>query len=92
MKQKFWNLVKSEMKEKRLTQAETAESCGFNWNTFRGWIYKDIMPVVTDAYIIARYLGVDLEYLVTGKTANQKQKIEKIRSAIQQIDKKLARM
>ena len=92
MKQRFWTLVKSEMKKKKITQMETAENCGFNWNTFRGWIYKDIMPVVTDAYIIAKYLGVDLEYLITGRTANQKTGIPKIRSAVQQIDKMLAKM
>ena len=89
---RFWNNVKTQMRKNKLSQRETAEGCGINWNTFRGWIHKGILPVVTDAYFIAQFLGVDLEYLVTGKETKTMQKIDKIRTDLQKIDKRLARV
>ena len=87
---KFWNNVKAQMKKNKVSQRETAEACGISYDTFRNWIYRDILPVVTDAYFISRFLRVDLEYLVTGRETKTAQKIEKIRSNLQQIDKRLA--
>ena len=92
LENKFWPNVKSQMRKNKISQKETAEGAGINWNTFRGWIHKDILPVVTDAYFIARFLGVDLDYLITGKETKNMKKVEKIRSGLIQIDRLLGRI
>ena len=92
MNSTFWTNVKTQMRKKKVSQQETAEGCGINWNTFRGWIYKDIIPIATDAYIIAQFLDVSLEYLITGKNIKTEQEIIKIRTQLQHIDKQLVRI
>jgi transcriptional regulator with XRE-family HTH domain len=69
----FWGRIKQLLKKKQVTQAEMARACGIPFNTFHGWITKDIYPPLTDAYTIAHVLGVTIDYLVAGKdTAGKK--------------------
>ena len=63
----FWRRVKALIKLKSVTMAEAAKACDLPYSTFRGWVYKRIIPTIFDAYRLARYLGVSMEYLVCGK-------------------------
>ena len=63
----FWMRVKCLLKQKGITQAAAAKACGISFYTFRGWMSKGVIPVVSEAYILARYLGVSVEYLVSGR-------------------------
>jgi transcriptional regulator with XRE-family HTH domain len=62
----FWRRVKTCIKENGITQEETAKACGFSYATFRNWIYKNVNPPLMYAHQISRYLGVSLEYLISG--------------------------
>jgi len=63
----FWNRVKACIKNKRLTQQEVAKGCRFPFSTFRNWMSKNINPPIMYANRISKYLGVSLEYLISGK-------------------------
>ena len=63
----FWNRVKALIKKKGLTQEETAKACRIKFSTFRNWMSVPVIPPVSDAYKLARYLGVSLEFLISGK-------------------------
>ena len=82
----FWNRIKALLKEKDLTQNAGARACGRSLSTFKGWIYKDTIPPLDDAYALATMLGVSLEYLITGNTSTPhpqtKSKNAKIRDEV----------
>ncbi|AEF82426.1 helix-turn-helix domain-containing protein [Leadbettera azotonutricia] len=77
----FWQRVKQLIKKKKATQAEVARVCGFSLRTFQGWIAKDVSPTVTEAYRLAKVLGVTVEYLMSGKDRRIKDIESRIKSA-----------
>jgi transcriptional regulator with XRE-family HTH domain len=89
---KFWDRVKRLSKEKGITRQSAAEACGFSPGTFKGWMAKGILPTVVDAYFIAQFLGVTMEYLVAGKEGRANKQIEKARSLLSRADKELEKI
>jgi transcriptional regulator with XRE-family HTH domain len=67
----FWARVKRLIKNKKTTQEEVAKACGIHLRTLEGWMYKGIYPTISDAYLLARTLGVSMEYLLTGKDKHE---------------------
>lgn len=67
----FWDRLKSEIKRQNTTQEWIANQCGISFGTFRKWLSRKTMPNVDQAYLIAKTLGVSVEYLVTGNKDNQ---------------------
>ena len=67
----FWKRVKLLLKERNLTQAAAAKVCGRSLYTFKGWMSKNIIPPLDNAYDLAQLLGISLEYLITGKINNR---------------------
>ena len=67
----FWKRVKLLLKQRNLTQATAAGACGRSLYTFKGWMSKNIIPPLDNAYDLSRLLGVSLEYLITGKINNK---------------------
>jgi len=63
----FWSRVKICIKEKGVTHQEAARACRFSYSTFRNWMYKNISPPLAYSYRISKYLGVSLEYLISGQ-------------------------
>ena len=63
----FWNRVRTLIKLKAATQGQAAEACGVPYNTFRGWMSKCIIPPMDAAFNLALYLGVSVEFLVSGR-------------------------
>ena len=70
----FWNRVKIRIKEKNLTQKEVSELIGVEYQKFRNWISRNMIIPTNYAYTLSKYLGVSLEYLITG---NGKDKVSK---------------
>ena len=62
----FWSRVKAQIKEKGLTQQETSKACGISFFTFRNWIARNLNPPLMYAHRISQYLGVSLDYLISG--------------------------
>ena len=90
--EKFWTIVKSILKKNKKTQAEAAAACGVKLRTFQNWIYKDLFPTIVDGYNLARFLGVSVEYLVTGKEKDTKIKIDSARYLLKEADNKLKKI
>jgi len=63
---KFWKRVNEEINARKLSRKKFAESLNIPYNTFKSWLYYDRSVEVGTAYVIAKALGVSLEYLITG--------------------------
>jgi transcriptional regulator with XRE-family HTH domain len=93
--EKYWSRVKLLIKRRNTTQREFAKACGISYKTLCGWSYRNILPPLFDGYIIARTLGVSIEYLIEGKDELSKRSLAKIKKAhilLQQVDKSLDRI
>ena len=66
------------IKKKMVTQAKAAEACNIPVSTMRGWMTKNIVPPLEDAWYLSRYLGVSLEYLINGKETDAAVQLENI--------------
>ena len=62
----FWGRVKTQIREKGVTQKETSKACKIPFTTFRNWMSKNLNPPLMYAHRISKYLGVSLEYLISG--------------------------
>ena len=65
----FMDRVESLLKEKRLTQKELAEDLELRRPTLSDWKKNGAVPAGDICIRIADYLGVSVEWLVTGKEA-----------------------
>lgn len=63
----FMDRVESILKEKRLTQKELAEELMLRRPTLSDWKKNGAVPTADICLRIADYLGVSVEWLVTGK-------------------------
>ena len=85
----FWQRVRSLIKEKRVTQAEVAKSCGLAYSTFRRWITKNTIPPLDIASALSDYFGVSLDYLTFGKEKDMSAGIEKALVSLQKTSEQL---
>ena len=88
----FWNRVKQLLKEKKFTQKDAAAACSVSLRTFQHWIYRDLYPTIVDGFFLARFLGVSVEYLVTGKDRRGKDRIDTVRSLLKEADHNLLKI
>ena len=86
----FWNRIKTLIKNKKVTQEITAKACRISYNTWRGWVSKNIIPHVIDCIRIAKYLDVSLDFLLTGKERNSQAKIAELQALLEKASKKLS--
>ena len=71
----FWKRIKTLIKEKGVTQETAAKACRLSPNTLRKWMSRRMIPPLSYAYYLSSFLGVSLEYLITGKEKNETLKI-----------------
>ena len=88
----FWERVNELIKKNKTTQRNVAEACGINLRTFQNWMNKDLFPTVFDGYKLANFLGVTVEYLVTGQIGESRQYVKKVEKFIEKIKGQLARI
>ena len=62
----FWSRVKTQIKKRGVTQQKTSKACGVSFYTFRNWMTRNLNPPLMYAHRISQYLGVSLEYLISG--------------------------
>ena len=78
------------IRQKAITQEETAKVCSISINTLRGWMCKGIIPPLSDAFCLAQYLGVSLEYLISGNGNDKSSKnVERALVLLEKADLKL---
>jgi len=86
----FWSRVKTLLKTKAVTQKEAAKACGISFDKFRQWMSRGMIPPLSSAFLLSRYLGVSLEYLITGKGTDKASQINKeIAALLRTATKKL---
>ena len=86
----FWSRVKRRLKEKAVTQEEAARACDLSFTKFRNWMSKNMIPPLSDAYRLSRYLGVSLEYLINGEGKDDVSKTnEEVLALLKEAEKKL---
>ena len=81
----FWENIKREIKLQNTTQEWVAKKAGISFNTFQGWISKEIYPRVNDAVRIAGALDTSVEYLVRGSVKDNTKAIDIIYRQIPKI-------
>ena len=86
----FWDRVKQKIKEKKSTQKDAAAACNVSLRTFKYWIYKNLYPTIVDGFHLARFLGVSVEYLVTGRETGHKKQIDALYTLLKKAEKDLA--
>ena len=88
----FWNRVKAVLKIIKATQKEAAAACNTSVRTFQNWINRDLYPTVLDGYHLAHFLGVSVEYLVTGKEGKTKKYLNGAMSNLKAAEEKLKKL
>jgi len=89
----FWSRVKTGIKEKGVTQAEAAKACRLSFPKFRNWMSKNMIPPLSFAHRISKYLGVSLEYLISGKGTDKVSKTnEEVLVLLKEAERKLAKV
>ena len=88
----FWLRVKRLLKENKTSQKELAEYLGIPLRTVVNWMYRGIFPLIIEGYLMSKYFGVSIEYLLTGKENKTEVKIASIRSLLKQADNKLKKL
>jgi len=63
----FWKRVKQCLKENAVTQNAAAKVIDVSPDTFRGWMSKGKIPPLSYAFRLSSFLGVSLEFLITGR-------------------------
>jgi len=90
---KFWSRVKACIKEKGITQEIAAKGCRFSYGTFRNWIYRNVNPPLTYANRISNYLGVSLDYLISGQKEDSFSKTqEEVLVLLKQAEEKIRKL
>lgn len=64
----FWKLTRELIAQKGLTQTGIARTLNIEVRTFQDWVYSKKLPDTESAKKIADFLGVSLDYLLTGET------------------------
>ena len=88
----FWIRVKRLLKDNKTSQKALAEYLGIPLRTVVNWIYRGIFPLITEGYLMSKYFGVSVEYLLTGKEKKSDVKIASIRSLLKQADNRLKKI
>lgn len=88
----FWDNIKTLIKQSNTTQRGLAVKCGFSPRSIETWIASNQLPDAFQTYKIAQNLGVSIEYLITGKNADNKETIERIRQLLQNVDTELDKL
>ncbi len=85
----FWDRVKYLCKLNRITRREFASLCGMTEQNIASQITLGRTPKITQAMLMAKALGVSIDYLITGKDSTQIQteneRLKKILSKIHSI-------
>ena len=67
----FWDRVKTRLKAQGIKQETAAKVMGLSPNRFRTWMSRGMIPPLTYAYMLSRFLNVSLEYLIDGKESGK---------------------
>ena len=88
----FWQRIKQLIKNTNTSQRVLTEFMGIPFRTLENWMYRSILPMIQDGYLIAQFFGVCIEYLITGRERKDQMKISAIRSLVRKTDKKLSKL
>ena len=89
----FWLRVKQLLNRTNTTQKDLAKFIGVPQRTIENWIYRGTIPYINDGYRMAKFFGVSVGFLVTGKEEETKKKeISAIRSLLAQANEKLRKL
>ena len=90
--EKFWLMVDYMIKKRGSSYEAIARACQAPYSTFMNWKENKKLPSVMDGYMIARELGVTLEYLITGEINVPGKKSMPIRSLLKKAEQLLLRL
>lgn len=83
----FWQNVVSELEYRNIDRKKLADEAGFNVSNISNGIRQNNIPSADTAYRIAKFLGVSVEYLVTGSLDSNKEPNELLAEEILKFQK-----
>lgn len=83
----FWENVVSELEYQNIERKRLANEVGFDVSNIGKGLKNGNVPLADTAVSIARFLGVSVEYLVTGKSQLSKELDQKLFHDLQQFQK-----
>ena len=89
MEKIFWERIDTLIKEKKLKYMDAAKICNVTPRTFTNWKYKNLYPSIIDGYKLVEFLGVSVEYLVTGKENKMRKKLDEGIAGLEKAIKKI---
>ena len=84
---KFWNRVKSLLKEKGITQEAAAKYCDVPVSTLRCWMTRNYYPPLNYVESLSRLLGITVDSLIKGREKGYGVKLETILKQLVKIEK-----
>ena len=89
----FWSRVRIRIKERSLTQKDAAIAIGIEYPKFRKWMSRNMIIPMNYGYRLSRYLGVSIEYLITGHGTDKVSRInEKVLLLLREAEKNLTQI
>ena len=85
----FWERLNALMKKNNLKIKDAAAICNVTPKTFSNWKFKGLYPSIIDGHHLAKFLGVTMEYLVTGKETKHAKNIKEARHLLNKAEEKL---
>ena len=83
----FWENVASELEYQNIERKRLANEVGFDVSNIGKGIKNGNVPLADTAVGIARFLGVSVEYLVTGESRLSKELDQKLQDELQRFQK-----
>ena len=85
----FWDRLRPLLAERHITQKAASDACGVKFDTFRSWIFRNLLPDCVSLFKLANLVGVSMEYLLTGREGPTDQRLKEIRYHVKQVQKEL---
>lgn len=83
----FYERVKTLAKKQNLALNGFLESLGISYETYKGQKRHNNLPRADEAVKIAKNLGTTVEYLVTGETPEQDNRLHQLQLEIEKLNK-----
>ena len=88
----FWQRIKQLLKKTKATLKDLADYMGISRRTLENWVYRGTIPYIHEGYLIARFFGVSVYFLITGREEKKQKNINEIRILLERAGSKLNRL
>lgn len=83
---KFAENLLNLMEQKNLKKSDLSREAGISYTTLDSWLKReDSLPKIDVCFKVAKYLGVTMEYLITGEDSEEPKALDPLIAKIQKL-------